>query len=182
MKDLIRDIELLKAGLAEGRDVTELTFDSEEVTGLARDLARRYSQARRRIRTASASLNRAKLEKDQYKSSLTELQKILDLCRVISSSQDLKDILHHLLFLLSEILPSRGCAVFVGGDRYGSTDGALGTSPLLSSNFTPQLQQILSQHFEEGIIRWILNERRVCLIPSFEDRSGDGGGIGRAHV
>ncbi len=178
MNDLIRDIELLKAGLAEGRDVAEMAFDSEEISGLARDLARRYSQARRRIRTASASLNRAKLEKEQYKSSLTELQKILDLCRVISSSQDLKDILHHLLFLLSEILPSRGCAVFVGGDRYGSTDGSLGTSPMLSSNFTPQLQQILAQHFEEGIIKWILRERRVCLIPSFEERATDGGANG----
>jgi signal transduction histidine kinase len=178
VKDLIRDIEILKAGLAEGRDVSELTFGSEEISGLARDLARRYSQARRRIRTAGASLNRARLEKEQYKSSLTELQKILDLCRVISSSQDLKDILHHLLFLLSEILPSRGCAVFVGGDRYGSTDGSLGTSPMLSSNFTPQLQQILAQHFEEGIIRWIISERRVCLIPSFEERAQDGGANG----
>lgn len=172
-------METLKSALAEGRDVAALKFESPEFSGLARDLAKRYSrldtQAKRRIRTASASLNRAKIEKEQYKSSLSELQKILDLCRVISSSLDLKDILHHLLFLLSEILPSRGCAVFVGGSRAGSGEAAFGNSPLLASNFTPQLQQILSQHFEEGIIRWILNERRVCLIPSFEDRAGDGG-------
>ncbi|HKP98060.1 MAG TPA: ATP-binding protein [Fibrobacteria bacterium] len=178
MKDLIRDIELLKAGLAEGRDVAELGFGSEEVAALARDLAKRYSridtQAKRRIRSASASLSRAQLEKEQYKSSLSELQKILDLCRVISSSLDLKDILHHLLFLLSEILPSRGCAVFVGGNRNGGADVSPGGAPLLASNFTPALQQILAQHFEEGIIRWILNERRVCLIPSFDDRLSDG--------
>jgi signal transduction histidine kinase len=178
LNGLIQDIETLKAGLAEGRDVSELKFQSPEFSGLAHDLAKRYSrldtQAKRRIRTASASLNRAKLEKEQYKSSLSELQKILDLCRVISSSLDLKDILHHLLFLLSEILPSRGCAVFVGGNRNGSAEVAAGNAPLLSSNFTPQLQQILAQHFEEGIIRWILNERRVCLIPSFEDRPSDG--------
>ncbi|MDQ3002789.1 MAG: ATP-binding protein [Fibrobacterota bacterium] len=178
MDGLIKDIETLKAGLAEGRDVSELKFQSPEFSGLAHDLAQRYSrldsQARRRIRTASASLSRAKLEKEQYKSSLSELQKILDLCRVISSSLDLKDILHHLLFLLSEILPSRGCAVFVGGNRNGSAEVAAGSAPLLASNFTPQLQEILAQHFEEGIIRWILNERRVCLIPSFEDRPADG--------
>lgn len=172
-------MEALKAALAEGRDVAELKFESPEFSGLARDLAKRYSrldtQAKRRIRTASASLNRAKIEKEQYKSSLSELQKILDLCRVISSSLDLRDILHHLLFLLSEILPSRGCAVFVGGSRAGAGEAAFGNSPLLASNFTPQLQQILAQHFEEGIIRWILNERRVCLIPSFEDRPSDGG-------
>lgn len=178
MKDLLPDIEKLQAGLAEGRDVSEIQFGSEEVSALARDLAKRYSridsQAKRRIRTASASLSRAQLEKEQYKSSLSELQKILDLCRVISSSLDLKDILHHLLFLLSEILPSRGCAVFVGGGRNGDNEVSPGTAPLLSSNFTPQLQQILAQHFEEGIIRWILNERRVCLIPSFEERIGDG--------
>ncbi|MDB5102692.1 MAG: sensor histidine kinase [Fibrobacteres bacterium] len=182
MEGLKRDMEILKAGLAEGRDVSELKFETGEFSGLALDLAKRYSrldtQARRRIRTASASLNRAKLEKEQYKSSLSELQKILDLCRVISSSLDLKDILHHLLFLLSEILPSRGCAVFVGGNRGGSPEKSIGTSPLLASNFTPQLQQILAQHHEEGIIRWILNERRVCLIPSFEDRSSDGGANG----
>jgi signal transduction histidine kinase len=179
VNSLIHDMETLKAALAEGRDVAELKFESPEFSGLARDLAKRYSrldtQAKRRIRTASASLNRAKIEKEQYKSSLSELQKILDLCRVISSSLDLKDILHHLLFLLSEILPSRGCAVFVGGSRAGTGEAAFGNSPLLASNFTPQLQQILAQHFEEGIIRWILNERRVCLIPSFEDRASDGG-------
>jgi signal transduction histidine kinase len=116
-----------------------------------------------------ASLAEAQLEKDQYKSSLFELQKILDLCRVISSSQDLKDILHHLLFLLSEILPSRGCAVFVGGTGNSSLEISIGSAPILTSNFTPALKQVLVQHFEEGIIRWILNERRVCLIPSFED-------------
>jgi signal transduction histidine kinase len=179
MNSLVHDMETLKACLAEGRDVADLKFESPEFSGLARDLAKRYSrldsQAKRRIRTASASLNRAKLEKEQYKSSLSELQKILDLCRVISSSLDLKDILHHLLFLLSEILPSRGCAVFVGGNRGGSSEIAIGNPPLLASNFTPQLQQILSQHFEEGIIRWILNERRVCLIPSFEEKASDGG-------
>lgn len=172
-------METLKAALAEGRDVAELKFESPEFSGLAKDLAKRYSrldtQAKRRIRTASASLNRAKIEKEQYKSSLSELQKILDLCRVISSSLDLKDILHHLLFLLSEIIPSRGCAVFVGGSRAGTGEAAFGNTPLLASNFTPQLRQILAQHFEEGIIRWILNERRVCLIPSFEDRASDGG-------
>ncbi|MDB5047785.1 MAG: periplasmic sensor signal transduction histidine kinase, partial [Fibrobacteres bacterium] len=83
-----------------------------------------------------------------------------------------------LLFLLSEILPSRGCAVFVGGNRNGSAELSPGNAPLLASNFTPQLQQILAQHFEEGIIRWILNERRVCLIPSFEERTADGAANG----
>jgi len=182
VNSLIHDMETLKSALSEGRDVSDLKFESPEFSGLAHDLAKRYSrldtQAKRRIRTASASLNRAKLEKEQYKSSLNELQKILDLCRVISSSQDLKDILHHLLFLLSEIIPSRGCAVFVGGNRTGGSESGVGNAPLLSSNFTPQLQQILAQHFEEGIIRWILNERRVCLIPSFEDRASDGGANG----
>ena len=172
MKELLSDIELLKAGLAEGRDVSELTFASPELAALAGALAKRDARERRRIRAAGASLNKARIEKDQYKSSLSELQKILDLSRVIASSRDLKDILHHLIFLLSEILPSRGCAVFVGEGGYASP----GSAPLLASNFTPRLQQVLAQHYEEGIIRWILDERRVCLIPSFDDRPGDGGG------
>ncbi len=125
-----------------------------------------------------ASLAEVQLEKDQYKSSLFELQKILDLCRVISSSQDLKDILHHLLFLLSEIIPSRGCAVFVGGTGNSSLEISIASAPILTSNFTPALRQILMQHFEEGIIRWILNERRVCLIPSFEDSTPGPGSQG----
>ncbi|MBW8889857.1 MAG: GAF domain-containing protein [Fibrobacteres bacterium] len=172
MSDLLKDIDSLKAGLVEGRDLAELNFDSPEVSALAGALAKRDSRERRRIRAAGASLNKVRIEKDQYKSSLSELQKILDLCRVIASSQDLKDILHHLVFLLSEILPSRGCAVFVGDGGFASP----GTAPLFASNFTPQLQQILAQHYEEGIIRWILQEKRVCLIPSFEDRPGEGGG------
>lgn len=172
MSDLLKDIDSLKAGLAEGKDLAELNFASPEISALAGALAKRDSRERRRIRAAGASLNKARIEKDQYKSSLSELQKILDLCRVIASSQDLKDILHHLIFLLSEILPSRGCAVFVGDGGYASP----GAVPLLASNFTPQLQQVLAQHYEEGIIRWILQERRVCLIPSFEDRPGEGGG------
>jgi len=172
VKELLRDIELLKAGLAQGRDVSELAFASDEFAALAGALAKRDSRDRRRIRAAGASLNKARLEKDQYKSSLSELQKILDLSRVIASSRNLKDILHHLIFLLSEILPSRGCAVFVGETGYALP----GSAPLLASNFTPQLQQVLAQHYEEGIIRWILEERRVCLIPSFDDRPADGGG------
>jgi hypothetical protein len=73
---------------------------------------------------------------------------------VISSAKDLKDILHHLLFLLSEVLPTRGCAVFVGrGDPGQGKTGAQWGPPLLSSNFTQDLQQVLSQHLEEGIIR-----------------------------
>jgi len=172
VSDLLKDIDSLKAGLAEGRDLAELNFDSPEVSALAGALAKRDSRERRRIRAAGASLNKVRIEKDQYKSSLSELQKILDLCRVIASSQDLKDILHHLVFLLSEIIPSRGCAVFVGDSGYATP----GAAPLLASNFTPQLQQVLAQHYEEGIIRWILQERRVCLIPSFEDRPGESGG------
>src|SRR6188768_2037098 len=86
VNSLVHDMETLKAALSEGRDVAELKFESPEFSGLARDLAKRYSrldtQAKRRIRTASASLNRARIEKEQYKSSLSELQKILDLCRV----------------------------------------------------------------------------------------------------
>jgi signal transduction histidine kinase len=172
VSDLLGDIESLKAALAEGRDFSGLNFSSAEISALAGALAKRESRERRRIRAAGASLNKARVEKDQYKSSLSELQKILDLSRVIASSQDLKDILRHLLFLLSEILPSRGCVVFVGDGGYASP----GASPLLASNFTPALQQVLAQHYEEGIIRWILQERRVCLIPSFEDRAGEGGG------
>ena len=172
----MRDIELLKAALAEGRDVADLAFGSHEMADLARDLSKRYSRDRRRIRAAGASLSKARLEKEQYKSSLSELQKILDLCRVIASSRDLKDILHHLMFLLSEILPSRGCAVFLGDDRFGAADGSPGAAPLLASNFTPKLQHVLAQHLEEGIIRWILKEKRVCLIPSFDEGSAEGGG------
>ena len=100
--------------------------------------------------------------------SVSELQKILDLCRVISSAQDLTDILRHLLFLLSEALPSRGGAVFLG------REGAPASAPVLSSNFTAALQAAHTQHNEEGIIRWALAERRVCLIPSF-DEDGPGG-------
>jgi signal transduction histidine kinase len=172
MKDLLRDIELLKAALAEGGEAPEASFASPEIAELARAISKRVSRDRRRIRVADASKDKARLEREQFKSSLSELQKVLDLSRVISSSLDLKDILRHLLFLLSEILPSRGCAVFVGEGGFASP----GSPPLLASNFTPQLQQVLSQHFEEGIIRWILDERRVCIIPSFEDRPGDGGG------
>jgi signal transduction histidine kinase/GAF domain-containing protein len=172
VKEWLKDVELLAAALAEGRDVSGLSFSSGEIADLARALAKRDARDRRRIRAAGASLNKARLEKEQYKSSLSELQKILDLSRVIASSRDLKDILRHLIFLLSEILPSRGCAVFVGDGGHASP----GAAPLLASNFTPQLQQVLAQHYEEGIIRWILEERRVCLIPSFEDRPGDGGG------
>ncbi len=172
MNRLLEDLEILKERLTQGRDPTDWTFSSPEISDLATALRRRYSQMSnitktqsRQIRSTNVSLNKARLEKEQYKSSLSELQKILDLCRVIASSQDLKEILHHLLFLLSEILPSRGCAVFVGKE---TTAGSL---PILSSNFTPQLQQILVQHFEEGIIHWICNERRVCLIPCFEDNA-----------
>ena len=185
MNQLAKDIELLKASLAVGKDISEVKFESEIIAELALELTNRYSKLNtvarkqsRKIRTTSVSLSKAKLEKEQYKSSLNELQKILDLCRVISSSQDLKDILHHLLFLLSEILPSRGCAVFVGASRDGSMERSIGGAPILSSNFTPQLQQILDQHYEEGIIRWILNERRVCLIPSFADRASNEGSNG----
>ena len=170
MNRLAKDIETLKMVLADGIDIQKVKFESEEISDLARGLIERYSRLStiakdqtRKIRSATVSLSKVKLEKEQYKSSLNELQKILDLCRVISSSQDLKDILHQLLFLLSQILPSRGCAVFVGKE----TDS--GIAPILSSNFTPELQQVLAQHFEEGIIHWILNERRLCLIPSFEN-------------
>lgn len=172
MKDLLGDIERLKAALGEGGEVPEAGFASPEIAELARAISKRASRDRRRLRVADASMNKARLEREQFKSSLSELQKVLDLSRVISSSLDLKDILRHLMFLLSEILPSRGCAIFVGEGGFASP----GSPPLLASNFTPQLQQVLSQHYEEGIIRWILDERRVCIIPSFEDRHGDGGG------
>lgn len=171
MKDLLGDLARLKAALAGGGEVPEASFATPEIADLARAISKRASRDRRRIRVADASMNRARLEREQYKSSLSELQKVLDLSRVISSSLDLRDILRHLMFLLSEILPSRGCAVFVGEAGFASP----GSAPLLASNFTPQLQQVLSQHYEEGIIRWILDERRVCIIPSFEDRPGEGG-------
>jgi signal transduction histidine kinase len=116
-----------------------------------------------------SALSKARLEKEQYKSSLSELQKILDLCRVISSAQDLEDILKHLLLLLGEILPSRGCAVFLEGGEPGRSGG----TPILTNDLTPRLRQALDQHFEEGIIRWILNERRVCIVPSFDEEGGD---------
>lgn len=157
MKHLLRDLDLLREGLAEGRGFDQMRFESPEVAAVARDLF-----------TATATLSRVRHEREQFKSSLGELQKILDLGRVISSSQDLKDILHHLIFLLSEILPSRGCAVFVG------RGGAPGATPVLSSNFTPSLQHSLAQHMEEGIIRWALAERRVCLIPSFDEADPGG--------
>ena len=175
MKKLLQDLRQLKAGLERGQDFSDMAFESAEIAGLAKELMRRYGRLdtkakaeSRRLKGANASLERARSEKEQYKSSFNELQKILDLCRVISSSQNLDDILRQLLFLLSEILPSRGCAVYVG------RDGSPGNAPVLASNFTPRLQAILAQHFEEGIIRWILDERRVCLIPSFEDPSHGG--------
>lgn len=168
MKKVLRDLEALREGMAAGRGFDQMRFDSPEVAALAKDLLRHYAKQDKSLEHASASLSKAKLEKEQYKSSLGELQKILDLCRVISSSEDLKDILHHLVFLLSEILPSRGCAVFVG------RDGTPGTEPVLASNFTPDLRKILAQHVEEGIIRWALAERRVCLIPSFDSSEAGG--------
>lgn len=185
MNRVLQDLEQLRNAVAEGKDPADLRLASPEVSGLARHLSRRYTRLdalakaqSRKIKTAQASLSRAKLEKEQYKSSLNELQKILDLCRVISSAQDLKTILHHLLFLLEDILPSRGCAVFIGEGLSDESRAGGAPAPVLASNLTPRLRQVLDQHFEEGIIRWILNERRVCLVPSFEDPAPGGEGHG----
>ncbi len=175
MNKLLADLETLRLGIAKDCNVSTLRIQTGEVAALVRELSSRYSQWNiirqdqdQLIQNTNVSLSSVKLEKEQFKSSLSELQKVLELCRVISSSSDLKDILHHLLFLLSEVLPTRGCAIFLLEGK------SISRHPLLSSHFTPALQKIFDQHWEEGIIDWALQEKRVCLIPSFDEmEAGD---------
>ena len=102
-------------------------------------------------------LNSERREYVELRASMDQLLNLHELSEAISSSFDTADILNSLMDLSQRFVACESCGVF-------AIDEERGVLRPLSLHGTPGLQERLAAHWEDGIIDWILREKRPVVI------------------
>ena len=102
-------------------------------------------------------LNSERREYVELRASMDQLLNLHELSEAISSSFDTADILNSLMDLSRRVVACESCGVF-------AIDEEREVLQPLSLRGAPGLQERLSAQWEDGIIDWILREKRPVVI------------------
>jgi signal transduction histidine kinase len=100
---------------------------------------------------------------DGLKQSLNRFQVIQNLCETIGMSKDVDYILLALLKTVPRVLSFSTAAIYLYNSE--SKTYTLRAEELLS----PQHRSIIQTHFEEGIIPWVMSQKRAVIIPHLKE-------------
>ncbi len=117
------------------------------------------------LEKANEKLYENKKIKNQFKESLNELLKLQKLSETVSISHNIDDVLNSSEKLCRGIVPVKEIGVFLF-DKQGKD-----LIPLRVVNLSSEVRKNLQDQLEDGIIEWVIRERRPTMIPDIRDIS-----------
>ena len=155
-------VDLVKASGPE--DVGwELGVHLESMEEAAKESAVRVQALEQENHQLQDRLARGHEQYEQLRESMDELLNLHQLSETISTSFRIEDILDALMDLSIRFVPYETCGVFVL-EQKGSK------LKVVASRGTdvPSLQECVQSHWEDGIIDWVMRERRPVVIDDID--------------
>jgi signal transduction histidine kinase len=151
--------QLQDASAAEA--VWELGFHVDALSESLKESAARRLGLEEENRQLQERLRREHRDYAELRASMDELLNLHELTETISSSFAIQDILAALMDLSGRFLPYEGCGVFALGEG-GQTLEAMATRG------DGRIEERVRAQWEDGIIDWVLRERRPVVIEDME--------------
>tara|TARA_B100000686_G_C16765980_1_gene961788 strand:+ start:747 stop:2297 length:1551 start_codon:yes stop_codon:yes gene_type:complete len=167
-------LQQLREGVT-GKDVAwELGIHFDSLGEVVKELNIRLDALEDENRALQQRLAYGQEEYVQLRESMNELLNLHDLAEAISTSFNSEDILGALMDLSGRVIPYDSCGVFpLPFETNGPRVMALRSDE--SSEFLVRV----TEQWEDGIIDWVLRERRTVVIDDIESQAAD---ISRSFV
>jgi len=119
------------------------------------------------IRALKSELNTKKRVIKEIRESLEELLSIQKLSQTIRSEKDPGKIFYTLVELSEKVLPIEMSEIFLL-DKTSNVISSLGVQGRQG-----KLEEDIMKFLEEGIVDWVIDEKKIIVIPDFETLSND---------
>ncbi len=141
----------------------ELGVHLEGVEEAAKEYSIRVGALEQENRQLQGRLTRGHEQYEQLRESMNELLNLHQLSETISTSFRIEDILDSLMDLSNRFVPYETCGVFVLEEEGNKLD-------VVASRGTdvPVLRARVQSHWEDGIIDWVMRERRPVVIDDID--------------
>jgi signal transduction histidine kinase len=161
LAQLHRLLGQLKETAAVGETAWELGIHVDSLGESLKESAARRRGLEEENRQLQERLSREHRDYAELRASMDELLNLHELTETISSSFAIQDILAALMDLSGRFLPYEGCGVFALGQE-GQTLEAM------AARGDGRTEERVRAQWEDGIIDWVLRERRPVVIEDME--------------
>lgn len=141
----------------------ELGVHLEGVEEAAKEYSVRVRSLEQENRQLEDRLTRGHEQYEQLRESMNELLNLHQLSETISTSFRIEDILDALMDLSNRFVPYETCGMFVLEEEGNKLE--VGASRGMD---VPTLQARVQSHWEDGIIDWVMRERRPVVIDDID--------------
>jgi PAS domain S-box-containing protein len=135
---------------------SESEFD-EKLAGLVASFEDRIRKFKEHIAALEARINELQAAKDRARSAFDEFLNIQELSEMIRNTHDPGKVVETLGNLIRKFIEYDAMGVYLFGPG-GQRLEPLGAQPA-------RLNQVAQSQYEEGIIDWIISERRAVVVP-----------------
>jgi signal transduction histidine kinase len=115
----------------------------------------------------SVNENTLDMNRSAIRSSLDELVVMQRLSNIISTAERYEEIMSTLMDLTSKVIPVIECDIFLFEENQNNLQS-------ISSKEDNKLELVAHAQLEEGIIDWVLSEKKVVVIPNLDALMADG--------
>ena len=129
----------------------------------------RLEKLREQLRDLEAELKVRDRDRSEMRESLDELLTLQKLSEAIRSTLDPDEVLEALSRLTENILAVEDCGVFL------TEDGRGGLKPMPSPKLSEKLEKAARRLLEDGIIDWVVGERKPIVVPDIDTLSNTPG-------
>lgn len=128
--------------------------------GIVSSLEEQFGQLQARVSELEARLQEVRASRDRLSGTIGELLNFEGLNEMVRRSSDPRTVIKSLREVLAKFLPFEDLGIFLfaeGGKRLESLGYA-----------SPELVRAAQSHLEEGVLHWVVSERRPVVVPWLE--------------
>ncbi len=137
-----------------------------EFNGVIRKINNIIQQGLRQIQIREKEIQHLSETKDKLRESMNEMLTLQKLSDAISSTHQIDKILNLLVTLSQTVVEIEGCGVFL----IGKEDSML--KSIMLKRISPEVQKKIASQLDEGIVDWVIKERRPTVVPDFLTQEG----------
>jgi PAS domain S-box-containing protein len=130
---------------------------NDKIATLVESFENRIHKLRRHIADLETRIGELRTAKDEVNASFDEFLSLHELSAVIQTTQDPARVVKALAELVGKFIEYAGMGIYLFADKAGGLE-PLGEAPA-------RLTQAAQSQYDEGIVDWVISERRPIVIP-----------------
>ncbi len=163
---ILEKLNLLRKNAAKG------TYDEALCQQIEVDVREALGEAEQ----ALEHLNHERAVSYDLKDSLNQLLVVQHLSEMISRTKDVEDILSGLCNIVHRVVPNSGAAVYLFDRRTKTYELRR------CENLSKEQIAVIKSHLDDGVIGWVMSEKRAVAVPNLHDLKQDGGQDTRGFI